>query len=263
MEMIHIAPGGDYARYEELTLKKDQYEKEADLYQLAYIREFGELITESFQLKIECIALKKEIAIYVKAQNAGQTITPEEVKAYLKKHMAGYNEELKRMIEQKNASKTSRLISESEAAKVKSKYRKLAKLLHPDISPIIGQYPQFGELFNRITLAYKCNDLKELEKLEVLVNKALEENGVEGFDVVIPNIEERIEEIEAEIDAIIHSLPYTYKKLLEDKEAIEEKKAELTADIHEYTQYKKELNEKLSAIKGSESNGKQRTGDQE
>ena len=263
MEMIHIAPGGDYAHYEELTLKKDQYEKEADLYQLAYIREFGELITEGFQLKIDCISLKKEIAVYMKAKNAGKTVSREEVKSYLKKHMAGYYEELKRMIEQKNASKKGRIISESEAAKVKAKYRKLAKLLHPDISPIIGQFPQFGELFNRITLAYKCNDLKELEKLEVLVNKALEENGVEGFDVVIPNIAERIEEIEAEIDAIIHSVPYIYKKLLENHDAIKEKQAELTADIQEYTQYKKELNEKLDAIKGSESNGKQRIGDKE
>lgn len=255
MEMIHIASGGDYARFEELILKKEQYEKEADLYQLAYMREFGELLTEGFQLKIDCISLKKEIAVYVKAKNAGKTVSAEEVQAYLKKHMSGYYEELRRMEQAKNAGKSSRLISGAVAAQVKAKYRKLAKLLHPDISPLISRYPQLGELFNRITLAYKFNDLKELEKLEVLLNKAMEENGVEGFDVVVPNIVERMEEIETEIDMILYSVPYIYKKLLEDKEAVEEKKAELSGEIQEYTLYKKELGEKLAAIKGSESNG--------
>ena len=159
MEMIHIAPGGEYARYEELTLKKDQYEKEADLYHLAYIREFGELMTEGFKLKVDCIALKKEIAIYVKAKNAGETISPEEVQEYLKKHMSSYYDELAKMIAEKNASKKGRIISESEAARIKTKYRNLAKMLHPDISPLTNQYPQLGDLFNRITIAYKCNDL--------------------------------------------------------------------------------------------------------
>ena len=32
MEIVHFDPNGDFAEYEELTLKKDQFEKEADLY---------------------------------------------------------------------------------------------------------------------------------------------------------------------------------------------------------------------------------------
>lgn len=254
MEIIHIAPGGEYDRYEALTLKKDQYEKEADLFHLAYIREFGDLMTEGFRLRVECIALKKEIALYIKAQNLGETISPEEVEAQLKIQMSGYYYELQQMIEQKNASKKGKTISSYEAEQVKKTYRRLAKLLHPDISPLTGKHPQLGDLFNRIILAYKANDLKELQKLEVMVNKELEDNGVDGFDMVIPDISERIEELERDITAIIGSVPYIYKNLLEDADAVARKKEELNAEIAEYTAYKQELTEKLSEIKGSEEN---------
>ncbi len=255
MEIVHVAAGGDYDRYEELTFKKDQYEKEAGIYYLAYIREFGELATEAFKLKIDCIALKKEIAIYIKAKNFGENISPEEVEEYLKTHMSSYYEELADMIEKKNESKKQSSITYAEAAQIKKKYRKLAKLLHPDISPLTIQYPELSDLFNRITIAYRCNDLKEIEKLEILVNKFLEENSIKGFDLVIPDLEQRIEEIELEIDRIINSIPYIYKKLLSDENAIEDKKKEFREEIDEYTVYKKELSEKLKEIKESENNG--------
>lgn len=249
MDIVRFAPGGDYERYEELTLKKDHYEKEAEHYRLAYVREFGDLIAESFGLKVECIALKKEIALYIKARNAGRTITPEEVKAYLEARMSVYEHELQQMIEENEASKNIRPISFSEVEQIKKIYRRLAKLLHPDISPLTVKYPALGDLFRKIIVAYKSNDLKELRKLEVLVNKELEDNGVEGFDMVIPDIAERIDELERDVDAIISSAPYTYRELLRDEEAVNGKKAELRAEIEEYTGYKKELSEKLREIK--------------
>ena len=250
MELIHVAPGGDYARYEELTLKKDQYEKEADQIHIAYLREFGELMTLSFQLKVDCIALKKEIALYVKAANTGTAITPEEVEAHLKVQMAGYYEELQRMIDEWQEGKRSKSISFYEAEQIKKIYRRLAKQLHPDISPLTAEYPALGELFNRVLIAYRCNDLKELQKLEVLVNKELEDNGVEGFNMVIPDICERIEELERDIEAIVTSAPYSYKTLLRDPDAVAEKKAELHKEIDEYAAYKQELTVKRDEMKG-------------
>ena len=49
-------------RYEALILQRDRLAKEADHYQLEYFREFGELITDAFQARIDCIALKKSIS---------------------------------------------------------------------------------------------------------------------------------------------------------------------------------------------------------
>lgn len=250
MNIVHFVPNGEYERYEELTLMKDQYEKESDLYYNAYIREFGDLITESFQLKIECIALKKEIALYIKVKNTGETISDEDIQRIIEQQMTGYYTELEAKIKEKNASKLGRPISNYEAEQIKKLYRKLAKLLHPDISPLTVDHPVLAEYFNMIIVAYKHNDLKELRKLEVLVNKELEENGIEGYNAVIPDAAERIEELESDIDRIIHSEPYTYKHLLEDEEAVAAKKKELEHEIEEYKEYKDELIKKLDEIKG-------------
>ena len=119
METVHIAPGGEYERYEELLFMRDRYEKEAELYQMAYIRAFGELITESFQLKIECIALKKEIALYVKARNAGKAVSEEDVRRLLEKQMSGYYHELDELIRQKEQSRASGTVSNYEADQIK------------------------------------------------------------------------------------------------------------------------------------------------
>ena len=255
MEIVHIAPNGDYTRYEELMLQKEELEKEADYCQIAYIREFGELITKAFELKVDCIALKKEIALYIAAKNSGKTVTAQEVAEYLKKHMTAYRQELDRMLKEKEEAKKTEPISSYAAAQVKTIYRRLAKMLHPDISPLTGNYPQLGELFNRVIIAYKCNDLKELQKLEVLIKKQLDDNGIENFAMVIPDITERIIELENDIDFIVNSEPYAYKKLLFDADAVEKKKQELNAEIKEYTDYKNELSEKLKEIKEDNKNG--------
>ena len=250
MDIVHFVPDGQYERYEELTLLKDQYEKEADLYHREFIREFGDLMTESFQLKIECIALKKEIALFIKAKNAGRKITRGEVRISLEIQMSGYYEELDKMVKETDASKKGRPISEYEAEQIKTLYRKLAKLLHPDISPLTADHPALADYFNRIILAYKCNDLKELRKLEVLVNKELEANGIEGFNAVIPDAAERIEELERDIDMIINSEPYTHRYMLSDGDAVYEKRLELEREIEDYSAYKAELTAKLEEIKG-------------
>ena len=49
-------------QYENLILQRDRLEKEAEQYRMNYFREFGELITDAFQARIDCIALKKSIA---------------------------------------------------------------------------------------------------------------------------------------------------------------------------------------------------------
>jgi hypothetical protein len=226
MDIVHFVPDGEYERYEELTLMKDRYEKDAGLYQRAYIREFGELITESFKLKIDCIALKKEIAIYVKAKNTGETVTAEDVKKILEQQMSGYYNELDIMIKDNNESKAGRPVSNYEAEQIKKLYRKLAKLLHPDISPLTLDYPVLADYFT-------------------------------GFEAVIPDAAERIEELERDIDLIIHSEPYTYRLLLEDEAAVAAKKEELTAEIKEYEAYKKELTAKLDEIRFGDQNGGQ------
>lgn len=44
-----------YSKYEEVLLRRDNLRKEAEHYHMEYLRVFGDLITEDFEKKIECI----------------------------------------------------------------------------------------------------------------------------------------------------------------------------------------------------------------
>ena len=62
MDELIKKENGKYKKYEELLLKRDQLNKEAGAIHTLYIKEFGELLLEDFELKVECIKKKKQIS---------------------------------------------------------------------------------------------------------------------------------------------------------------------------------------------------------
>ena len=248
MKILHVA-AGDYERYESLVLQKEQLEKEAEQTELEYLRLFGDLITGSFSLKVECIALKKEIALYVRAKNAGKPVDREEVAETLRTRMTAYRLALASMLEKKKEAEEAVFIDPAETGQIKKIYRRLARMLHPDVSTLTEKIPELNELFIRATAAYRANDLKEIRKLEVLINKVLEENGIDQLELFIPDLEKRIEELEEEIDCLVGSEPYTYREILRSDAAIRKKKKELKDEIASFQTYQKELTEKLEQLK--------------
>ena len=246
MDIIRIS-NGDHERYEGLLLQRDHLEKEAFTYQQAYIREFGDLTVQAFRLKIDCISLKKSITFCTAAKNRGEKPDTAKLDAYLAAQMAAYHERLNEMMNERDAAQKGKPISFYEVGEIKKIYRRIAKMLHPDLSPLTGEYPELSDLFQRTMIAYQCNDLQELRDLEVLINRALEEKGIEGIEVDIPDLAQRILELESEIGRILSTEPYLYKDLLADAFRIQAKKEELTAEIEEYKAYKEQLEKWLRA----------------
>jgi hypothetical protein len=237
------------SEYESLLLKREQYEKEAGVYLTLYIHEFGELITDVYKAKIDCIELKKSIAYCQKCANHGKTINRGELNKYIKTHMSSYYEELQKMIDDNKACKKLKASSEIDAQKSKRIYRKIAKLLHPDINPLTNKNDELMDLWQQAMKAYHTNDAKMLEEVEVLVNLALEKAGFDIEQVDIPNLGEKIDNLENEIHSIISTDPYQYKYLLDDTDAVEDKKNELNAELKEYERYKDELTKVLEGFK--------------
>lgn len=250
MELIKVIDG-DYAQYEELLLKRDELEKEAELILLEYTRVFGDITTEIFELKVNCIVLKKAISFCVIAKNTGNVVDKDALTKFIVVQMAVYQEELDEMVRKNELSKSSSKISAYAEKEIKRIYRKLAKLLHPDISNLTKEYPVFEELFQRILIAYQCNNYKELKELEFLTNRALEELGEQNFEVVIDNIEEKIESLRGDIYTIKNSIPYIYKELLENAKKMEEKMKEFEDERETYRSYKEELEKTLEELKES------------
>ena len=230
-----------YDEYEALLLERDQIRKEAGQIWTAYIRQFGRLITDLFEEKLECIKCKKTIAYYQNALNYGRAINPQAMQEFLEREMAAYNSQLKRMIEENERCQHSKMSTAYEVRRSKALYRRLAKLIHPDIFPETDKNDVLRELWDRILTAYKRNDVKALAELEVLVRKALGELGFGEIRIDIPDIEERIGDLKTEIDDILHTEPYIHKYLLEDNVAACRKKKELEEELETWRNYHNEL----------------------
>ncbi len=247
MELIVLA-GGDYQQYEDLLFQRDQLDKEAGLYEMAYRREFGELELKGYELRVDCIGLKKSIAYCQKMLNRGETIDEDKMKASVEWQMKAYRQQIAEMIRANKESESKGKVSAYQAREIKKIYRRIAKLIHPDINPLTKDDADLRDLFQRAITAYRCNSLKELRETEVLINRYLKEQGFERIETSIPNIEEKIRELEEEIAGILSTEPYTYKDLLDDEEQVEAIKKRLRAEVAEYEDYKQRLSKALETM---------------
>ena len=202
----------NYQQYEKLLFERDKYKKQAGEYLRDYIREFGELLTEVFRKKISCIEKKKMINYCQQRLNRNEMIDVQAMSEYIRCEMEEYNEQ---------------------------------KKIHPDIHPGTLELPVLSDLWVEVMDAYERNDLKALEELEIQINSILRELGDDVPDAEIPDVDEKISALEAEIEKILSTDPYQYRFLLEEEEKVQEYKEELQEELDAYSRYEKQLIEIL------------------
>ena len=248
-ELIRSGGGAEdtYKRYEELIFERDRLEKEADQIGLAYTRTFGQLMTDVYEEKIECIKLRKMIAFYQAAANRGEQADMEEMIAYLQQEMAEYYANLEHMVRRNEAAKKSRVITEYEEKRIKALYRHIAKLLHPDIHPEVREDDFLMDLWTAAATAYHANDLKRLMDVEIMIQKALKD-GAPPSGMGLVEINARIEEIEEEIEEIRTTEPYIWHELLDDEAAKQKRITELKAELEQYREYRRGLEQVLDGL---------------
>ena len=239
---------GLYDEYERLLLKRDQLYRDAGGILTVYTKIFGELINAVFEEKIACIKKKKEIAYYQMSINRGETIDLEEMQKQVEKEMTMYYRELSEMTSRLDEAKKSKNANEIEIRRSKKLYRRIAKQIHPDINPWTRGRMELLDLWNRTVIAYGIYNADELEELEVLARQTMEQLGLDTFEVTIPNIEEKIERIEAEINEILTTEPYTLEALINDEKQIAEKKESLNKELDDFRAYKEELDEAMRKL---------------
>jgi hypothetical protein len=247
MEIIKINDS-DYERYEQLLLKRDELEKDAGSIMTAYIKEFGTLIRVSFEKQIACIRLKKEIRWCQAAINRGESINRDLMLDTIRAEMEDYEKRLRQMTEENKKALRSKISDEATVLEVKRIYRRIAKLIHPDINPKTEDTSELMELWNRTVSAYHVNNLKEIQELEVLVTKALDDMGEGKIRIIIPDIRMKIAKLQKEIEYIRSTPPFTYKDILISSEKTEDKKEELQNEIREYEEYAETLKNILDHI---------------
>ena len=249
MEIVHIA-AGDYPKYESLLLQRDQLKKEALLYRRAYIHEFGKLINQVFEKKIECIRIKKSIAFCLLAKNQGKKPDIAAMNEYVEQQMTEYRQQLRDMVSEFNSTKSDTSVSALDAKEIKAIYRKIARQLHPDMSPVTQEHPELGELWEQASIAYKCNDIKTLRETDFLFQQAFSKLGVSDAPIVVADIAEKIAALEQEIHQIITTEPYSYKLILDDFDEIADRKVAYETELTQYTEYEKQLQQQLDILTG-------------
>jgi hypothetical protein len=237
-----------YARYEELINRRDELKKEAFQYHAEYVKVFGDLILELFRKKIECIRKKKTIEYCQAALNHGNNVDQAKLQAYLEKEMADFKAQLDDMVKEHEAALKSTAVTEKDMLEIKRIYHRLVKKIHPDINPAVTGSKELMDLWYRVSVAYSCNSLKNLQELEVLVMQTLESADLD--DLNIPDIEGKISDLEKEIMEIMETDPYQYKFLLDDSKAVEAKKEDLKKELKTYEDYSMQLDEVLEGLLG-------------
>ncbi len=240
-----------YAEYEELLLRRDRLIRESGSILTAYTAEFGDMINENFELKIKCIRTKKAISYCHRLMNRGLTVNVDRMNDELDKEMKLYYVQLKEMLNHTKDCKDSGTISEMRLSRSKKIYRRLAKLLHPDMNSAVSGNKKLMELWDKIYEAYLASDAEELENLEALAGRLLKSEGGETFIPNTDNLEERIERIENRINEILTSEPYIYSEILEDEEKKAAHRSMLEDEHSEYEEYLKALTAVLTELLGS------------
>lgn len=234
--------------YEELLLRRDQLFRESGSYMTAYTQEFGDLITANFELKVECIKKKKTISYCRRRMNRGLAIDTTRMQAEIDQEMTLYYTQLREMLDDTERAKKAGTISEYRLSRAKKIYRRLTKILHPDINKKTAENKNLMELWTRIAEAYQKSDVDELDDLEVLVRRAMEEMGDDSFELNLDDIETRIARLENQINEILTTEPYIYGEILCDEEKKQSYREQLQAEHDDYEQYLESLTKALDEM---------------
>ena len=228
MNELIIREDGKYKKYEDLLLKRDQLYKEAGSIYSVYMETFGDLLLQDFEIKVECIKQRKMIAYCLQAVNHGETIDVAQMNEMISHEMAIYEQQLNQMALEKAEADKQKKSPVYKVERAKRIYRRLAKLIHPDINPAAASIKEISELW-------------ELDNLEILVRKVLRDNGELISGANIDNVDERIARLEEEINTILTTEPYVFYELLSSPERIAARKDEIKKAIEENRKFSEEL----------------------
>lgn len=138
--------------------------------------------------------------------------------------------------------------------RLKSLYRKIVKLLHPDMNPDVTKEQQ--ALFRDAVRAYKEEDIDRLQEISDLLDAEIfpERAGDSPEDLarlrkIRDGLLASVASLEAEIREIKETRPYLYKFFLEDEDAVEERRESLLALIRELDEQIGVLEKRLEDMK--------------
>lgn len=227
--------------YKNLILERDEALSDAEQADQRYIFEFGEINIQIFKESIECIKLKKSIEYCLKCINNNNPVNVDAIKDIVQLVDDINLGKITKMKERHKYAKRARNISLREVEAIKKLYRKLAKVFHPDVNSICAEEMELIEIWSKIYDAYMRSDFKALVECEVIAAELAKKYNLKEIEVDCDNLEDKISEIEIEIQNIVTNEPYTYRDLFANEDAVKARHTELEEMLMDYKNYRAEL----------------------
>lgn len=206
--------------------------------EMDYMLRIGHLEYDMYQLEWYILRLMRKLEYIQAAINRSEPINLEAIEEALDDDFLTFKikleeklEALKRADERKN----SQWLNEEQTAELKRIYRKLVKLLHPDLNP--SQSEEMLFLYHRAVDAYERGDLVSLQSIENL--NLISSGYLEQLTTIeaLLQEEERLTSLlltmQADITDIYGRFPYNQKELLQDDVAV----TKCQEEIKSFTSY--------------------------
>lgn len=218
-----------------------------------YMLKLGSLEYKAYEAQCAALRLKRKIELIQARKNRQEIINLTVIDKTLDEEFLEYEKKLNEQVEKMNDAlehSKGEYLSETDNKELKKLYRKIVKVLHPDINPDVTAAQE--KMLDNAINAYKNGDLKSLRIIDEMVgdHKLPEKHQdaltqlkeeKERLDRMVASIQESITKIKSEY-------PYCVKDILEDEKKVEQKKAELEELLKQYKELAETYNAKIKEM---------------
>ena len=211
----------------------------------AYMLKLGSLEYKAYEAQCAALRLRRKTEIIQSKINRQEKIILSYIEQMLDDEFFEYQKQLDEQIIKMNEAlqrSKGKLLSHEESRELKTLYRRIVKVLHPDLNENISEAQL--KMFDNAVYAYKCGDLETLRIISEMLSEstvALLENEKKRLISLTKTLHDRIKKIKTEY-------PYSVKDIIENPEKAEQKKAELESIIAQYNEMSERYKAKLAEM---------------
>lgn len=220
--------------------------------EMKYMLKLGDLEYKTYEAQCTALRLKRKIELIQAKKNRQEKINISEIEKILDKEFEEYQDQLEEQIHKINdALKRSKgkILTDEEIKEIKKIYRKIVKVLHPDMNPKVTK--EQLRLFVNAVAAYKDGDLDTLKFINEIIsdNKLHDINNDDNPVDKKEHLQRAIKSVKMSIEHIKSEFPYTMKDIVEDEELIKQNRQKLEDALKQYNEliivYKNKIEEMM------------------
>ncbi|MCI9469550.1 MAG: hypothetical protein HFG45_09725 [Oscillospiraceae bacterium] len=207
----------------------------------AYMLKLGALEHRAYEAQCKALRLKRKIELIQAKKNRQEPVKLKEIEVVLDQEFAEYQTKLDEQIRQMNEAierSQGDLLTPDEIKELKKLYRSIVKALHPDLNPEVTD-SQF-RLFENAVTAYENGDLSTMRIISEMMSPPAvfiqPEDALRQLNEEKRRLEERLSELQTQIEQIKRTYPYTLAEYVDDPKKAEERQKELNEILEYYQQ---------------------------